>query len=314
MKKRLLFIPIKSAFATLSLTLLGVVSSHAALSFYDSFDYTAGELLAPVGNTAGQYNIAYDSNWYDAGPTSLTVNKPPGIANGGLSYEGLSTAGNSVSFDASQIGSARIQIAPTALSSGTVYWSGLLRVNSINTLTTGANGMLLAGFNNTAGYQSTTPSAIGAVLRIRQDSVDSSVYHIGTGMNSGTGVGNVQFDNATSYSEGQTVFVVASYQFVSGTANDVAQMWINPNLSDFGADSAPTPTLVSAPGLADSFTSLLSFDLRNVNTVGAPSVQFDELRVGDTWADVTSVPEPGTGLLGGLGAIAFFFWRQSRKQ
>ena len=54
--------------------------------------------------------------------------------------------------------------------------------------------------------------------------------------------------------------------------------------------------LTSAPGSAivDSFTSLISFNLRNVNTVG------------DTWADVTLVPEPGALvlLLVGLGMLS----------
>jgi hypothetical protein len=265
-------------------------------------------LLAPTANAAGQHNVTYNVDWYYAG-TGAANTAPPGIAAGSLSYGNLpASAGNSVAFDTTQLGTARVQVTPAAISTGTVYWSGLLRVNSISTLTTGANGMLLGGFNNTAGYQATTPTAVGAVLRIRQDSVDPNVYRIGTGMNAGTGTGNspnVQFDNATPHTAGETVFIVGSYEFVSGANNDIARMWINPDAGTFGAPSEPAATLTSAPGggIADAFASLLTFNLRDVNTVGNPTLQLDEFRVGTAWADVTPVPEPSTAALIALGVI-----------
>ena len=293
--------------------------SQASPLFYDGFNYTAGELLAPVNDTTGspnpgQLNVDYGVNWRYAG-AGAAVNAPPGMASGGLSYPDLApSTGNSVLFDMTKLGSARIQVTPAAISSDTVYWSGLLQVNSIGTLTTGANGMLLGGFNNTAGA-GTLPTTVNAVLRIRQDTSDPTAYHIGTAMNSGTAAGNIQFDNVTPYAAGQTVFVVGSYEFVAGTFNDVARMWINPNSADFGAASPPSATLTSVPGgSAAELTSVLTFNLRNVNSVGLPTLQFDELRVGTTWADVTPVPEPAaTGLLG-LGMLAVVGWYRLRKR
>jgi hypothetical protein len=180
--------------------------------------------------------------------------------------------------------------------------------------------MLLGGFNNSVGPGG-LPTSVGAVLRIRQDSTDSSVYHIGTGLNSGTGTGtspNVQFDNTTPLTAGTTVFVVASYTFVAGANNDEARMWINPNVNTFGDALPPTETLFSAPGvgIADTFVSLVSFNLRNVNTVGAPTLQFDELRVGTTWADVTTVPipEPAATALVGFGLLMAVGWQRSRRR
>jgi hypothetical protein len=289
----------------------------AALLFYDGFDYTAGEKLAPRTDTIGtpnpgQLNVDYGVNWRYAGAGGA-ANEAPGVGSGTLSYPGLqASTGNSVAHDQTMTGSTRVQVAPAAINSGTVYWSALLRVNEIGTLTSGVNGMMLGGFNNTTGA-GTLPTVVGAVLRIRKDA-NLNQYYIGTGMNSGTGTGvngtNVQYDNVNGHLAGETVFVVGSYEFVPGATNDIARMWINPDASTFEAASPPAPTLTSSPGaaIADSFASLISFNLRNVNTVGNPNVQFDELRVGDDWASVTPVPEPASwGLL--LIASALMCWR-----
>lgn len=302
------------------LVCLCATPAGATLLLYEGFEpvnpdpattlnYRPGELLAPTNDTTvtanpGQHNSAYNVDWRYAGAGSATTNKAPGIANGSLvAPTGLqASVGNSVAFDTGQIGSARIGY--TSQNAGTVYWSGLLKVTSVGSLSNGVNGMMLGGLNNAQGA-GTLPTVVGAVLRIRADAaIPTTSYFIGTGMNSGTGSGtggaNVQFETGTSYhAEGDTVFVVASYTFVSGATNDIAKMWINPDPSTFGAGSEPSATLTSAPGsaIADSSASVNSFNLRNVNTVGAPGVLFDELRVGTTWADVTPlavvVPELG---------------------
>lgn len=299
---------------------LAAFQVRADLTFYDGFNYTSGNFLAPRTDTTGTpdpglLNTEYSVNWRYAGAGGV-LNNVPTISSAGLTYEGLRPGvGNSALYDMTQIGSTRIQVTPSAFNSGLVYWSGLVRVNNIGTLTTGPNGMLLGGFNNAAGA-GTLPTVVGAGLRIRQDTSDPAVYHIGTGMNSGTAAGNVQFDNVTPYAAGQTVFVVGAYEIIAGANNDKAYMWINPDVNSFGAGLAPAPTLTSAPGgtVADSSAVILSFSLRNVNTVGNPGVEFDELRVGTTWADVTPVPEPTTGGLLGLGILCFIGWLRARNQ
>jgi hypothetical protein len=300
------------------LTLLLICScalpAQATLLFYDGFNYSAGEFLAPRTDTAGspdpgQYNAAYDVHWRYTGAGG-SANNAPAIAGAGLSYPGLqASGGNSVVFDMTQIGSARIQVG-TAINTGTLYWSGLLRVNDVGTLTTGVNGMLLGGFNNSVGAQGSMPTAVGAVLRIRKDGTDltGNSYQIGTGKSAATTAGVVQFD-ATSYAAGQTVFIVASYDFSS--TDHVARMWINPDVSTFGTAAVPAPTLVSSTAGGNAFASISSFNLRNVNTVGLPTLQFDELRVGTEWASVTPIPEPASlALL--LGGIAIFLYHRSR--
>jgi hypothetical protein len=237
-------------------------------------------------------------------------------------YPGLQpSVGNSVAFDTTQLGSARAgftaQNAPTT-GSLRVYWSALLRVNSIDALNA-VNGMMLGGLNNSTGA-GTLPTVVGAVLRIRKDATLNQ-YYIGTGMNSGTGTGgsgtNVQFDTATPRFEGQTYFVVGAYEMVAGAQNDRAYMWINPLPTTFQNNALePSPTLTSAPGsgINDSSTIISSFNLRNVNTVGAPSVQLDELRVGTNWASVTPTPEPSVLLIMGfIGAVIVIAGKKRNK-
>ncbi len=304
---------------------LGATNAPAALLFYDGFDYTPpGTLLAPLNDTTatpnpGLLNTAYGWNWRYAGAGGA-ANKAPGIAGVGLNYNDVagysglqSTIGNSVLFDTTQLGSSRIQAMPAAISSGTVYYSCLLQVGAVANLNA-VNGMLLGGFVTSADA-GTLPGTVGAVLRIRQSST-SGAYNIGVGMNSGTGAGNVQFDSI-AHAAGETVLVVGAYEFVAGSFNDVARMWINPNPADFGAGLPPTATLTSAPGgsVADSSANVLAFNLRNVNTVGTPTgVLFDELRVGTSWSDVmpAAVPEPGIFSLGALGLLAWCY-RARRK-
>lgn len=285
---------------------LFVTNGHGTLLLYDAFDYTAGQLLAPTNGSAGQYNAAFNVNWYYAGAATANTD-PPGVGSGSLSYAdvnapgygGLSPAsGNSVLFNTTQLGAARIQVVPSAASSGTFYYSGLLKVTALGGLNA-VNGLFFASFNSGAGA-GTLPTTGTALMRLRTDPNDSSKFNVGIAKTTSTAAGVVQF-SPTGFDPGTTLFVVAAYEFVTGgTQNDVAYMWINPDVSTFGTPTPPPPTLVSAPsGIND--INLLSFAFRNVNTVGNPTFMFDELRVGTSWADVTPVPEPTAAVLVVMG-------------
>lgn len=306
------------------------VPAQAALLFYDGFEpngvptgpfnYQPGEPLAASpdpnsGNPNGQYNAAStftDKYWRYIGSGTAGTTSAPKISSGSLTYPGwYPSTGNKVDFDMTQIASSRIEAAG-AINSGTVYWSALFQVSAINASLNAVNGALMGGFNNTVG-PGATANAVGAVLRIRKDPVDGTKYNIGTAMNSGTAAGNIQWSAAMTPST-DTILLVGAYEFVVGATNDKAYMWINPAPGTFGAASPPSPTLTSAPGgtVADSFPSISTFNLRNVNTVGTATGLFDELRVGTDWASVT-VPEPdGLLLLGLIGA--FLRSRRSGKR
>ena len=94
---------------------------------------------------------------------------------------------------------------------------------------------------------------------------------------------------------GASHFFVLGVSFLPG--NDVYKLYIDPPAGQ------PEPATPAAS---------LNFDLQSVPTLGLTgpgAYGFDELRIGTTWNDVTSVPEPATGLLciAAIASVAAFF-------
>ena len=320
----------RSTLAAVFVVCLCAMPAQAGLLFYEGFapnaaptgpyDYQPGEPLAaspdPNGTQEnGQYNedSPHASKYWRYIGSGAANTAAPKIdsTSGSLSYPGLlPSTGNKLAFDMTQIASSRIQVA-NAINSDTVYWSGLFQVSALGATLNTVNGALLGGFNNTVG-PGASANAVGAVLRIRKDPTDGTKYNIGTAMNSSTTAGNIQWSSGFTPSSTDTIFLIGAYEFVSGTNNDIAYMWINPDISTFGALTAPSPTLTSAPSVADSFASISTFNLRNVNTVGTVTALFDELRVGTDWASVTT-PEPSAFVMIGLAGVFAFARRPHRR-
>ena len=96
------------------------------------------------------------------------------------------------------------------------------------------------------------------------------------------------------------MFVVVSYTRNPETSDDTVNLWLNPNPSTFGAGAAPAPLVSGGLASGSELSSIASFIVRNVRDTSGPdpSIVFDELRIGSTWASVTPIPEPATlGLL-----------------
>ena len=124
--------------------------AQAALLFYEGFapnavptgpyDYQPGEPLAASPDPNGtQENGQYNEDsphaskyWRYIGSGDANTAAPKIDSTGGsLSYPGLlPSTGNKLAFDMTQIASSRIQVA-NAISSDTVYWSGLFQVSAI---------------------------------------------------------------------------------------------------------------------------------------------------------------------------------------
>jgi len=153
-----------------------------------------------------------------------------------------------------------------SVSSGAVYASFLLSVS-------GGSG-LIAYLENTTS--STTSPELGIFL-------GSGTIGVGKNITSSGAV-------TTPLSAG-THLVVVRYTF---SGNAVADLWLDPSSSFYGAGSAPSPTLTTT-GTAGVISALQYFAL-NANSGSGLSAKVDEVHIGTSWADVTpsGAPPPPT--------------------
>ena len=223
------------------------------LPYYEGFDYT-------VANALGAEQMWTNAN---SGDDIL-------VADGNLSYTGLTSNGNSISFDGAGI-DCFSPITPT--SAGTVYYSFLLNVPTMAGATD-ANGGYFAGFGETS-------TNLGATLWTKR--IDDASFNLGIEVRTANAA-NTTFD-ATTYQTGQTYFVVVGYAFNAATgSDDVVSLWVNPVVGN--AEPATTITDTHA---ATDLVNISYFFLRQDSTTETPSILIDELRIGTAWADVVPV-------------------------
>jgi hypothetical protein len=188
-----------------------------------------------------------------------------------------------------------------------LYSSFLMRVDNLGTLNT--TGGYFAGLGNATGV------SLAATVAIRLSGVG---FQLGMGKRDSTAIGNYSFSD-TVFSLGQTILVVGSYNLVSGGVNnDFASLWLNPG--GLGDATAPASTLnTAASGLNDDVQSFSSYTLMpqgNALSTQIPgSLIFDELRIGNSWADVAVVPEPSLTQLLVLGSFGcgVVLWIRRRR-
>jgi hypothetical protein len=220
------------------------------LPIYEPFDYVVGESL----------NVQTDWMELNSGDDIL-IGGP-----GGLTYPGLaggSQTGNHVSFDAD---GKESKIEFTAISSGTVYASFIINVTDQSAITDLTDGGYIAAL---AAGDTSYDSRFW--IRPNPDA-SSSTYDISI-TNSSTGG-----PFSGTYNIGESVLIVISYAPGTGTVKG----WVNPSslggvepVSDFTElDATPASTI-------DRFL------LRQDSTGETPFILLDELRIGQTWAEVT---------------------------
>jgi hypothetical protein len=280
-----------------------------ALPAYDPFaDATANNGTAyTVGANVYNQTNAQGVPWLQAGPgTGSQIT----IAADNLTVSGLATSsGHSINVGGEGT-SARFAFGG-AITSGTVYFSFALRLTDVSAVTT--SGIFWAGFNNSLGSQSTTPTTVSTRLITKPSGAG---FQIGLDRNSGQASAFVY--DPTVYNLGDTVFVVGAYAINSGTANDVAKLWVNPSSVTFGGAEPGGNLSFAGTGADITVNSLVIFDRATTSPVGSTPVGIvDEVRVGTSWADVTPpdvVPEPASAVCIGLGVLGLVAWQYFRKR
>jgi hypothetical protein len=232
---------------------------------------------------------------------------------GGLTYPNLQVSSDTVSLQYDGSGFNAGSGAPAATDGTTLsltgintslYYSLLLKVTAVqtaggNAFATGANltgGSFMAGLQTLAATAAPTVGASAAPLLIRSgDGTQfSTTYQLGTAKTATAADRQWYTGQAfTTGANGETVFVVLKYTFDS-VNGDSAKLFINPT----PGDPEPLPHLTVSAGAALILnTGIKSFFVRN-NSVEPDALLIDELRIGETWGDVTpAVPEPATLVL-----------------
>ncbi len=187
---------------------------------------------------------------------------------GSLTYPGLAAStGNKVIFEGT---GTDYYTNFTSQTSGSIYSSFILNVSALGSLNT--TGGYFAGY-----IQSGSTTTFGDAIWTRL-STTAGRYNVGVSTRSNSAVTWLAADLVP----GTPCFIVTAYDIVAGAANDVCRIWLN--TAAIGG-SEPAPDATSVPGT--DLSSAARFFLRQVASTGTPFIEFDELRVGTTWADVT---------------------------
>ena len=285
-----------TSFAAVSLATAIVPRASAALLAYEGFDYTAGSSL--VGQAGG---IGFAAAWGASGGAA-TIQTP------GMNYDSLVTGGNGL-FVSGASGTVSIfrDLSFTRGTEGTTTWISMMHIRTGaqgGTFGPGGTPSYLRPVNLAFFEAGSERFAVGEGTRNQAGNMDDDVF----GYLVGGSVGNANTRWTTAPID-QSNFALVRIDHGVGDV-DTAYMWMNPALGS-------EPSILSA-----DITTTGDFDFNRIRPfAGNPSAEsgnigaeglIDEIRIGETFTDVTPVPEPSTWALIGLGLLLFFKFR--RKQ
>jgi hypothetical protein len=304
--------PMQRCFWTITCA-LGLLSttqpSRAAVvvgSMREAFDYPDGTQFinsstlnggqgwnlsgTPTPNDAG-------ANWgsiLNGGNAIYRTATTPGLSYSAPGY--MPASGNKLTLDAvtaNQTQNTGRTLGGQTIDSGTTYFSLLMSKNndSIRTIN-------LAFFNGT-----TERFAVGQIGA----TAGNSAGNIGLLMNNSNPGGLITNASPIAMGVGLTHLLIGRIDW-NPTGFETVSLWVDP--SNVTSEALAGSTYLSTSGFElTAITGIRPF-VGNAATVGgnpvtAVSANFDEFRLGGTWESVTAVPEPGTAVLVGLGAIGF---------
>ncbi len=190
------------------------------------------------------------------------------VLSGSLSYPGyMASEGNKVELYSGR-GTDRGRNLDQNYSSGAIYCSFLMRVTGAPT----AGGTYFLHF-----FQGTSGTFFGGSVWIKQGSDPSSTFRLGVNVRTTT-ANTVWYEYDLNFNT--TYLVVVKYQFVSGSGNDVASLWVNPDLS--GPEPSPNAQHTNTGGTTD-LSNIGRVALRQASGIGR--IEIDEIRVGRSWGD-----------------------------
>lgn len=197
------------------------------------------------------------------------------ISTGSLTYSTITPAGNKVALVAGNTEDVNLSCG-TAIS-GTAYYSVIINLPN----TTGLNLNTASGDYSIAlgGTAGATVTALPARIYFRAGAT-ADTFNLGILNNSGGTVAPSYV--ATNFPINTPVFAIVKYELTTNTAS----LFINPALDS----TEPTATVTNNTGTGAAPTSIASVTLRQggTATAGTGNVEFDDIRVANNWAYVSS--------------------------
>lgn len=273
-----------------------VTCASAQILLYDGFsagtDNANGEYIAnPSGATDGRYQLTsgqapllpgFTGSWSGSG-FELGVTQQPTLNYMDAHGASLQTSGNAAFRDFGLTSNSSRAIDSSVglgVDNTTRYFSYLVQLEDATTL---------GRISFSEGLNTIT----GGGLRIRTDGTNY--------------IASVSFSNTTLFTADTDAHLFV-WKVTFG-ATDSWSLWVDP--SDLTTEDAATIT-GSAVNLDPAFITF------QVDGGGNGMFLVDEIRIGNTWGDVTptasAVPEPSSlAIFSGLGALAFLVRRRNRK-
>jgi hypothetical protein len=270
-------------------------AAHAQLIAYDGFAYPTGSLDGQNGGTG------FGTPWAVASGTILVQSGSlvPAAPSSGLSETGNSLSVTPLTPDVPGF-ATRTLGTPIVGTPGSVLWVSVVMKGSGTQGISGQGALVLS--DGASGGFSITTGATGSGIPPQNPNTnaDWSISDAGTGA----------AEASSTIPDVLQSLLVARVTFApaGNPASDQIDLFVNPPLT-----GAP-PATASATLLVNHAATLTTLGLDYANVDGnTTSTLYDEIRLGQTFADVTPVPEPSSILFAGLAGAALIV-RQRRKK
>lgn len=246
-------------------TLIGTTANAERL-LTENFEYELGNLYSQGG-------------WLKYGTQAAG---PVQVINNALTYPDYQDKAVGKAVHLTQVASGEDlmrAVSETAISSGKVYLSALVKVNAV------ADDQYFLAFiqPTSAGIvDKKTPPENTRLIASKGSADGKFVFKISR--NSAT-----LFESTEEFELGKTYLVVMSYEFKEGTKNDVLQLWVNPAVAS--TEPQPNAAINSATHTGADMKSFQAIELRqgSSSTKVGPEVIIDAIRVGTAWTDLFDV-------------------------
>jgi hypothetical protein len=190
------------------------------------------------------------------------------IVSGNLSYTGYPSQGSGNMIQLIRSGQDVHDSIGFVVTSGTIYASMLVNVDSAQTP---GDFFFLFG-----------PAPIDTLYRARTLVKRALNGNLSFGINKATEKTSIKYSDSV-YSTGITYLLVAAYKIVQGSNNDTVKLWINPPISP----NEPPTELISAVSFPNNEDiNVGTFAFRQGHDTASAVLKIDGLRIDTTWQDV----------------------------